>query len=157
LANSCRLADAHHRIKVLESLLATTYLAHPKLVDWAMRNKSAFQGADMAKAFLQGSEQLQEEKQVQTLMQPVLKVICSQLPAVLGLNTDKLVKLHAQKVEKLRQQRDQWRARAHKFKDICKDLQKQLQSVQPLQGTAAEHFLVCVLLAQLILQRCCPQ
>ena len=52
------------RIKVLESLLANTYSAHPQLVDWAMRNKGAFKGADLAKSFQQGSEQLREQNQV---------------------------------------------------------------------------------------------
>ena len=60
----CRLGDAQ-RIKVLESLLANTYSAHPKLVDWAMRNKDALQGAeDVAKSFQPGSEQMRVEKQV---------------------------------------------------------------------------------------------
>ena len=50
---------------MLESLLAKTYSAHPKLVDWAMRNKDALQGAeDVAKSFQPGSEQMRVEKQV---------------------------------------------------------------------------------------------
>lgn len=54
---------------MLESLLAKTYSAHPKLVDWAMRNKDALQGAEgciegVAKSFQQVSEQMRVEKQV---------------------------------------------------------------------------------------------
>lgn len=61
-----RLADAHKRIKVLESLLANTYSAHPKLVDWAIQNKGEFKVDSIAEACRQSSESRNVEKQVQT-------------------------------------------------------------------------------------------
>jgi DNA polymerase III psi subunit len=159
--DACRLADAQQRIKVLESLLKDTYLAHPKLVDWAIRNKSAFQGADMVQASPLGSEQLKAEKQVQGVcMQPDCNVTHSELLVVLRCVTHSqniVLQLSVQKVAKLKQQRDQWRDRACQLKDMCKDLQKQLQSAQPGHVTAADHVLVRLMLAGFRLRRCWPQ
>ena len=48
----------------------------------------------------------------------------------------------AQKVARLRQQRDLWRTRAYQLKEMCKELQHQLHTVQTLQTTSADPFLV---------------